>query len=352
MNDRKETDFTTFPNTGRTNWDKLYREQAPRLKGVCRRYVGNETTAEDLVQESFITAIDKFGTYNNRGSLEGWIRKIAVNKCLLYLREKHETIPVDAISTPEIQESAMENSQNKIRCAIERASFSTNELLEVVDNLPAHHKTVFNLYVIDGFSHKQIAQMLSISLGTSKSHLARARKKAQELLYAKAVEQPQQETQRRYLPFLLLFSPNYIERIFKKGFANYQLPVGTSTASFPSLAVSGLKWGATLAGKCIVGGAIVSAAAIGYLVLKQDAETPKELIFETNGTVRPDSTAERKPDTLLLEKVKINTAAAIDVSKPDTVTQSAQPKKKKDPVIIRKTIVVHDTIRLEKPVSE
>jgi RNA polymerase sigma factor (sigma-70 family) len=236
------------------DWDKLFREQAPRLKGICRRYVGDESLAEDLVQEAFVLALNKIDTYSNRGAIDGGLRKKAIKNPLQYLRNKQATVPIETISIPIEQEPAMENSNNKIRFAIEKASFSTNELLEVIDRLPVHHKTVFNLYVIDGFSHKQIAQMLRISPGTSKSHLARARKKTQELLYTKAIGQQITTPRRRYLPLVLLFSPNYIDRVFRKGLLNYQVPVGSPTMAFPSAVVSGLNWGASFAGKILIGG--------------------------------------------------------------------------------------------------
>ncbi len=333
-------------------WDKLYREQAPVLKGVCRRYVGDESLAEDLVQEAFVIAFDKMATFRSQGAIEGWIRKIAINNALQYLRNKQATVPIETLSTPIEQETAMEYSNNKIRFAIEKASFSTNELLEVIDHLPVHHKTVFNLYVIDGYSHKQIAQALSISQGTSKSHLARARKKAQELLYAKALEQPQKEIRRRYLPFMLLFMPKPIDWIFRKGFANYQLQVGAPTSAFPSITVSGLKWGTTLAGKILIGGAVVIAGIVGYRAYDNQRETPEKQSIQTLNAVPADSIAAQMSEPLRLETANVQTNSSVPILNPDTTKRTLQPQPVKKPVIIRKTIIVHDTLRLEKPADK
>lgn len=169
------------------NWDVIYKNNASKLLGVCRRYVKDEQLAEDLMHNAFITAMNKISTYSGKGIFEGWLRKIVVNTVLLYLRDSKkmqfsENEPLE--NQVEVTlESDVEETQKKV---IEEAGFSQQELLEVVDQLPLHHKTVFNLYVIDGYTHNEIGEMLKISGGTSKSHLARARKKIQQLLFEKA----------------------------------------------------------------------------------------------------------------------------------------------------------------------
>lgn len=170
------------------NWDVIYKNNASKLLGVCRRYVKDEQLAEDLLHNAFITAMNKINTYSGKGVFEGWLRKIVVNTVLLYLRDSKkmqfsENEPLE--NQVEVTlESDVEETQKKV---IEEAGFSQQELLEVVDQLPLHHKTVFNLYVIDGYTHNEIGEMLKISGGTSKSHLARARKKIQQLLFEKAM---------------------------------------------------------------------------------------------------------------------------------------------------------------------
>lgn len=348
-NQSQMPDLTIQHRVFKINWDRIYREQAPRLKGICRRYVGDEALAEDLVQETFETAIDKLDTFRQWGSVEGWIRKIAINKCLLSIRARKETVPVDTLATPEESDLAMETSPNNVRVTIESASFSTSELLEVVDHLPVHHKAVFNLYVIDGFSHKQIAQMLSISQGTSKSHLARARKKTQEMLYAKAVEQPRQEIRRRDLAVLLLFSPHYIDRIFRKGLSGIRLPLGLPAPAFPSVTASALKWGYSLSGSLLIGGAVLTTALLVYRTTTSNHRTPEKPIISTVNELPADSQAVRPVNNRSAEWVKAKTDTAVQVSTSDTLSRFHRKRAKKKPVVVRKTIVVHDTVFVEKP---
>jgi RNA polymerase sigma factor (sigma-70 family) len=324
------------------NWDELFRKNAAQLKGLCRRYVGDADVAEDLVQDTFITAIDKVSGYKATGSLEGWIRKIAINKSLMYIREKQlNYVPEEVLSSQSEQETEMENSKNKIRFAIEKASFSSDELLSVIDCLPVNHKVAFNLYVLDGYSHNQIAEMMNISTGTSKSNLARARKKAQELLYRKAIQKQPAENYRRSALLLLLFQPNYIDQLFRKGLKGYQLvtnPPGIPISTAPSTII---KWGATLTGKIVTYGIITASIAGGC--------------FFYNSFEKPvSSTPNSEPAEMIVPIDTIKTQRAdylnIEIQK-STVTTPVKPIKK-EPVVIRKTIIKHDTVRLEKPVSK
>jgi RNA polymerase sigma factor (sigma-70 family) len=324
------------------NWDELFRKNAAQLKGICRRYVGDVSVAEDLVQETFITAIDKVSSYRGIGSVEGWIRKIAVNKSLMYIREKQlNYVSAEVLSNEVEQETEMENSENRIRVAIEKASFSSDELLSVIDCLPVHHKTAFNLYVLDGYSHHQIAKMMNISAGTSKSNLSRARRKAQELLYQKAIQKQPDENYRRSAFLLLLFQPNYIDKLFRKGFNGYQLVTSAPGNLVSSAQATAIKWGATLTGKIVTYGMITASIAGGCFFYnsfeKPVLSTP---CTERAGIVVPVDTIETQRDDSLNIKIKKTT---------DTI---AVKPTKKEPVIIRKTIVKHDTIRLEEPATK
>jgi RNA polymerase sigma factor (sigma-70 family) len=159
-------------------WDKVYRENAPKLIGVCRRYVKNQVVAEDLVQETFLVALKKINTYSGSGSLEGWLRKIAVNMSLMHIREGKLKIETNSL----LLDIEGDIERNDVEDALDSNvgnHLESNFFLSAIDKLPTHHKTVFNLYVLDNYSHKEIAEELKISIGTSKSHLARARKKLQ-----------------------------------------------------------------------------------------------------------------------------------------------------------------------------
>jgi RNA polymerase sigma factor (sigma-70 family) len=174
-------------------WDIAYRDNAPTLLGILRRYVKDVNIAQDLLHEVFITAIDKYDSYASRGNFEAWLYRITVNTALMYLRNERNEQSISEMTLSIIddtEDEAISNDRDAMRnvsTAIEAAEFTGEELLAAIDRLPEHHKLVFNMYVMDDFSHKKIAAELNISPGTSKSHLARARKKIQQFLYDDAL---------------------------------------------------------------------------------------------------------------------------------------------------------------------
>ena len=179
-------------------WEVTYRQNIARMIGVCCRYTQNRETAEDLAHDAFLIAIDKVSSFENRGPFEAWLRRIVINVALQYLRDqkKNQKSDIDHIEFPAFNEMLEELPSN------ESGTFSEAELLATIGRLPEHHRLVFNLYVIDNFTHVQIATQLGISEGTSKSHLARARKKLRELL-----NQQLNENKERKRVLLLLFIP-------------------------------------------------------------------------------------------------------------------------------------------------
>ncbi len=220
-------------------WDIAYRDNAPSLLGVLRRYVKEVSIAQDLLHEVFITAIDKYDSYMGKGSFEGWLHRITVNTALMYLRnERNKQVSADAVLSVMDDDDADERSIDGTRAMIEAACFSGEELLAAIDRLPEHHKLVFNMYVMDDFSHKQIGTELNISPGTSKSHLARARKKIQQFLYDDALNKKKIKDRRWASAFLLLFpaKKHYIDRLYQEGLSHFTLPP-TGGAEFLSAAI-------------------------------------------------------------------------------------------------------------------
>ena len=134
------------------------------MKGICLRYSNNETEAEDLLQESFIKAFNKLDTFYNNGALGGWLRKIAVNTALEHYRKnKNKAVVLDLNQVDSlIPDNAIENLE-------------LEDLLKKIQSLPTGFRTVFNLYAVEGYNHREIGEMLSISEGTSKSQYSRAR---------------------------------------------------------------------------------------------------------------------------------------------------------------------------------
>lgn len=139
---------------------------APLMFSVCLRYSGNRETAEDILQDGFVTLFSKIDSYKGDGSFEGWARKIFVNTALMELRKK------DALKMSEELDSARSLSA-PTSSQIEDIGYK--ELMELIAGLPAGFRTVFNMYVIEGYSHKEIAETLGITEVTSRSQLNRAR---------------------------------------------------------------------------------------------------------------------------------------------------------------------------------
>ncbi len=144
---------------------KLYQQFAPKMFGVCLRYAKDVTEAEDNLQEGFIKVFTNLKSFRHDGSLEGWIRRIMINVSLEKIRKQHLLYPVEDVSVYD----SVNLSDDVI------ARISADELLKLVQELPPRYRLVFNLYVIEGLSHQEIASEMAISEGTSKSNLARAR---------------------------------------------------------------------------------------------------------------------------------------------------------------------------------
>jgi|TARA_B100002049_G_scaffold16852_1_gene11505 RNA polymerase sigma-70 factor (ECF subfamily) len=143
--------------------EKLYRLYSGKLFGLCLKYSNNYQQAEDNLQDGFITIFNKINQYEDKGSFEGWMKRIVINTTLQkHRKEKYfEIINENLLEDPEIE--------------VDDEEITTDFLLESIQDLPERYRQIFNLYALDGFSHKEIAEMLNISVGSSKSNLARAR---------------------------------------------------------------------------------------------------------------------------------------------------------------------------------
>ena len=144
---------------------KLYHLFSPKMYGVCLRYAKDASEAEDSLQEGFLKVFANIKSFRNEGSLEGWIRRIMVNVSLGKCRKQYALQPVEDV-TVYAQESYSDDIISNI---------SANDLLEMIQELPPRYRLVFNLYVMEGMSHQEIAREMNISEGTSKSNLSRAR---------------------------------------------------------------------------------------------------------------------------------------------------------------------------------
>ena len=142
---------------------EIYQLFEGKLFSICLKYSKNKQEAQDNFQDGFITIFEKVGQFNFKGSFEGWMKRVMVNTILLKYRKK----TVLNIVNEEIPDEVIVD--------IDDDEISLDFLLNLIQELPDRYRMVFNLYVLDGHSHKEIAKMLKIAEGTSKSNLARAR---------------------------------------------------------------------------------------------------------------------------------------------------------------------------------
>jgi RNA polymerase sigma-70 factor (ECF subfamily) len=156
---------------------KLYELYAPAMLGICVRYVSEKETARDILQEGFIKVFSKIESYSGAGSFEGWMKRIFITSALEYLRS------AKAFKANRHLDDCEEITDTVDASIVEK--LSADEIIQCINELPAGFKTVFNLYAIEGYSHAEIAQMLNIKEGSSRSQFARARQilqtKIQEL---------------------------------------------------------------------------------------------------------------------------------------------------------------------------
>ena len=151
----------------RRDQELLYRRHAAKLYAVCLQYSGNDEEARDILQEGFIKIFENLVHYKHEGSFEGWMRRIVVNTALEKYRNRHNLYRVDDIDTIPEQDAEPDN--------MDYSGLGVSDLLDIIRELPPKYRMVFNLYAIEGYSHKEISKMVNISEGTSKSNLSRAR---------------------------------------------------------------------------------------------------------------------------------------------------------------------------------
>lgn len=167
--------ITRCQNNDRQAQELLYRQYSSVLYGMCLKYAPNQMEAEDNLQDAFITIFQRIGQYQGKGSFEGWMKRIAINTVLQKYRQKRlYDLPADDLIEEKLDEDLDDGS----------ATLPLPFLLSIIQELPERYRLVFNLYVLDGHTHKEIAELLGISDGTSKSNLARARQLLQQKINA------------------------------------------------------------------------------------------------------------------------------------------------------------------------
>ncbi|WP_426095952.1 RNA polymerase sigma factor [Flavobacterium sp. DSR2-3-3] len=146
---------------------QIYTQFSPKMLSVCRQYIKDIHQAEDIMITAFMKAFTNLKNFQFKGSFEGWIRRIMVNECISFIRVEKKLKYIE-------EETYFEESCNNIE-----SQFSIDDIQFMIDSLPDGYKMVFNLYAIEGYKHHEIATMLGINEGTSKSQLSHARKMLQ-----------------------------------------------------------------------------------------------------------------------------------------------------------------------------
>jgi RNA polymerase sigma factor (sigma-70 family) len=161
-----------------TAQEELYNRFSPRMLGVCYRFGKNREDAEDMMQEGFIKVFTQMHQYRNEGALEGWIRRIMVHTCINHLKKNKkfsESLDIIHANTMQINEEMIP------------AIMQAKQVVECIRMLPIGYRTVLNLYAIEGFQHKEIANMLDIEESTSRSQYTRAKAMLEEILIRKKI---------------------------------------------------------------------------------------------------------------------------------------------------------------------
>ncbi len=150
----------------------LYERYAPLMLGVCRRYIRNPIEAEAAMVEGFFKALTRIDSFSGEGSFEGWIRRIMVNESLMQLRRNNpfrDSVEINPNLDYQEDPTVLD-------------TLAADEILNLLNELPPGYRTVFNLYVVEGYKHREIAEELGISINTSKSQLILARQRMEELV--------------------------------------------------------------------------------------------------------------------------------------------------------------------------
>ena len=144
---------------------ELFNRFSARFLGICRRYIGSIEDAEDIMISGFMKIFEKIHQFKSEGSFEAWMTRIMVNESLTFIRRNKNMSANVSIDVADREPDY----------SFAESTLDTDQLLAMVDELPIGYRTVFNLYVMEGYSHKEVAELLNISVGASKSQLSRAK---------------------------------------------------------------------------------------------------------------------------------------------------------------------------------
>ena len=358
------------------NWQKIYLDHSPKLLGICRRYIADLQTAEDLLQDSFIIAMQKSHQLKDEKALFGWLKTIVVNNALQYIRSSSKEIFVSTEISEIPEQSTEMNNFSTEKNHILAYDFTREELLKSIDSLPLHHRSVFNLYFIENHSHQEIAKLLGINVNTSKSHLLRAKKSVQNYLLNNFVNHHTPKNNKKITQLLVFLGLGGLmwAQTFQSKFADFKISpsknlsvpddISSNTVSFSGSNKNFQK-------KMIISATLLITLIISVLAFKENktflqkfSEAGSPLKREMVNDLKNVSSAESKPESIQktdlqnqeLEKKQTDKKTEIPVTvskatfaneKKIILKDSAEIAPKK--VIIVKKIIQRDTIFIERP---
>lgn len=352
------------------DWQKIYSEYSPKLLGICRRYIQNTHAAEDILQDSFVAAIQNVHQLKDEKMLFAWLKKIVVNNALQYLRKGSKEIFITE-EPSEITEISFAMNSNEEKNHVLSYDFTQEELLSSIDSLPHHHKSVFNLYFIENYTHSEIACQLGITVNTSKSHLLRAKKAVQNfLLNTVNAETPKNSKKLTQLLIFFGFGGLLWAQTFKSKFSdfsvspsrNFEIPDQIPCQNFTVPISSGFlpKIGIITGSITLV---VVTVSAF-IILLPRNSPIPNNINSDKKG-----ETEQKKEENLLkntedphpqnkifvtketiYEKEKIQEEKAIKIKQKEHYTATKDTAKDDSPqkVIVVKKIIQRDTIYVER----
>lgn len=343
--------------------------------GICRRYISDLQTAEDLLQDSFITAIQKNHQLKDEKALFGWLKTIVVNTALQHLRISSKEIFVSAeISEIPEQLTEMNNSSTEKKHVF-AYDFTIEELLKSIDSLPLHHRSVFNLYFIENNSHQEISKLLGINVNTSKSHLLRAKKSVQNYLLNNFVNQNTQKNNKKVAQLLVFlgFGGLMWAQIFRSKFIDFKISPSKNLSIPDDISLNTISFSGSnkdLQTKLIITVTFFLTLIISIVVFEKNIAFKKttsqdefSVKNKTGNNLNHNTSTVVKPE--ILEKINVQNEKLneIDADKKtedqQTVSKANFIKGKKmvfkdsadsvsEKVIIVKQVIQRDTIFIEK----
>ncbi len=367
------------------NWNETYTNISPKLLGICRRYIKDVATAEDIVQDSFIVAIQKEKTLKDTKAINGWLSKIVINMAIHHLKETKKINFSTSDNYDLVDNSTLMNTlELDNKSALLASDIDRNDILEAIDSLPEHHKSVFNMYVMDHFSHNEIAQTLTISVGTSKSNLSRARKAIQIYLFEKLKDKTVDKQKKRRIAFLLFFGleNSMFANFYQSKFKDFEI-VAKKPFSFSPKNVTvpnqfvGLSNAVAISKIALFSIGFLSLIGVAFYFLNADSTSnnstkkQNEVVIENKLETYTNQSVATKIDSIKTETKSQKTVAEkvgsnkiISTKKDEKILQNTIAKNdkktivelKKDSVkaekprvvVIKKQIIKHDTIYVTK----